>query len=240
MANKVVDTYMILYFKGRDFINRLDWLSWQQHLVPLNNTDLINLFKGLVIIERELKWLGGSVAGAIWVYRIIQQRRLDTDNSIAEFGLRNCDNPWVPFGSSYHGSRTIQDYFNYMDAKAKLSSVKAERYEKVLRRVERRKERRVEAIAELRKLSKEQRGDILNELLEKYSSFSTIERLELIAKDTKYPPEYYPVEWVSLSTEEIHGLPMELIKNLYDKLSTKTRGKWRWFANELQRLDDGI
>ena len=74
--------------------------------------------------------------------------------------------------------------------------------DQVLRRVEGRKERRAEAIAELRKLSKEQRGDILKELIGKYSTSSPVERMELIANDIKYPPEYYPVEWVNLTTEE--------------------------------------
>ncbi len=32
----------------------------------------------------------------------------------------------------------------------------------------------------------------------------------------------------------------DLIKKLYDKLSTKTRGQWKRFANELEKLDDEI
>jgi hypothetical protein len=238
--NETPDMDAILYFKNRNFINRLHWVAWRQHSTTLDDTDLVNLFKGLVIIERELKWTGGSVAGAIWVYRVIQERRLDNDNEIADFGLRNCDNPWVPFGSSYYGNRTAKDYFSFREEKAKIKVVKADRYDKVLRRVEGRKEKRVEAIAELRKLSKEQRGEILKNLLEKYSTSTTKQRLEIIADDLKYPPEYYPLEWINLTTEEIQKLPIELIKKLYDKLSTKTKGQWKRFAHELEKLDDGV
>lgn len=240
MTNEAADKDAIVYFKNRDFLNRLHWESWQQQTTTLDDTDLINLFKGLVITERELKWIGGSVAGAIWIYRVIQERKLDSKYEIADFGLRNCENPWIPFGSSYHGNRTITHYLSFLNEKVKVSAVKAERYGKVLSRVEGRKEKRVEAIAEIRKLSKVQRGEILKKLLEKHSGFTIIQRLKIIAEDQKYPPEYYPIEWINLTKEEIQELPIDLIKKLYDKLSTKTRGQWKRFANELEKLDDEI
>lgn len=239
-TNEAAEKDAILYFKNRDYLNRLTWKSWQQYTTTLDDIDLIDLFKGLVITERELKWIGGSVAGAIWIYRVIQERKLDSKYEIADFGLRNCENPWIPFGSSYYGNRTITNYFSFLNEKVKVSTVKAERYNKVLKRVEGRKEKRVEAIAELRKLSKVQRGEILKELLEKHSSSTIIQRLKIIAEDKKYPPEYYPLEWINLTQEEIQNLPKDLIKILYDKLSTKTRGQWKRFAIELEKLDDGI
>ena len=235
-----LDETVLDYFKRRDFINRQHGSAWRELVSNTSDNDLISIFKALVCIERELKWIGGSVAGAIWVYGIIQNRGLDKEYKIADFGLRNCDNPWVPFGGSYYDKRTIEDYFSFRTAKASESKVKGDRYEKVLKRVEGRKEKRVEAIAELRKLSSEKRGEIRNELLEKYKNSTTIEKLELLASDTKFPPEYYPMEWISIPIEEIEKLPLELIKKLYDKLSTKTKGEWKRFVQELEKLDDGI
>jgi hypothetical protein len=211
------------YFKHRDFINRLGWELWKQNSSLLSNSELIDLFKELVLIELELKWIGGSVAGAIWVYRIIQERRLDVDFQIADFGFRNCENPWIPFGFSYYGNRTIEDYFSYQKEKTIISESKAFRYDHVLKRVKDRKEKRNVAIAELRKLNKESRGLIRKELLEKYSSLSVTKKLEIIANDETYPPEYYPLEWITISSEVIKILPIELIKKLYDKLSTKRK-----------------
>ncbi len=231
---------ILQYFKPRDFINRQHGNTWRELVSSLSDTDLILVFKALVCIERELKWIGVSVAGAIWVYGVIQIRGLDREYKIADFGLRNCDNPWVPFGGSYYGKRTIEDYFSFKTAKAKESKVKADRYERVLRRAKGRKEKRAEAIAELRKLSNEKRGEIRNELLEQYKNTTTVGKLEMVASDTKYPPEYYPIEWISISKDEIENLPLELIKKLYDKLSTKTKGEWKRFAYELEKLDDGI
>lgn len=239
-ASDKLDETVLMYFKPRDYINRQHGNTWREFVANLSDNDLISVFKGLVCIEKELKWIGGSVAGAIWVYGVIQSRGLDKEYKIADFGLRNCDNPWVPFGGSYYGRRTIEDYFSFRTAKANESKVKADRYEKVLRRVEGRKEKRAEAIAELRKLSPEIRIKVRNELKEKYLNATTTEKLELIASDSKFPPEYYPVEWITLPKEEIENLPTELIKKLYDKLSTKTKGEWKRFAQELEKLDDGI
>lgn len=222
-ASDKLDETIMKYFKPKDYINRQNGNTWREFVANLSGIDLISLFKGLVCIEKKLNWTGGSVAGAIWVYRVIESRGLDKDYKIADFGIRNCDNPWVPFGSSYYGIRTIEDYFSYQNAKLNESKEKAARYEKVLRRVEGRKEKRAAAIAELRKLSPENRGKVRHELNEKYFNATTIEKLELIITDSLYPPEYYPVEWITIPKEEIANLPTELIKNLYDKLSTKTK-----------------
>lgn len=228
-------------FRAKEFINCQAYETWKQCRKEFeDDIQLVWLFKGLVILERELKWNGGSVAGAIWVYRMIQEANLDKDFQIADFGLRNCDNPWVPFGNSYYGKRTITDYFAYRSEKSKESAIKHDRYELFLKRAEGRKEKRISAIAELRKLSKEQRGEIRAELLEKYKNATTIEKLETIASDKIFPPEYYPTDWIKLPVEEIEKLPTELIKKLYDKLSTKTKGEWKRFSHELQKHDDGI
>ena len=142
LADKTTDSDLLLYFKKRDYVNRQHGDTWRKIVADISDSDLIELFKGLVKVERELNWIGGSVAGAIWVYGVISQRRLDNDYSIADFGLRNCDNPWVPFGGSYYGTRTITDYFAFKNAKVKESAIKGERYEIVLKRVEGRKEKR--------------------------------------------------------------------------------------------------
>ena len=232
---------LIESFRAKDYINCQAYETWKDSRKEFeDDIQLVWLFKGLVILERELKWIGGSVAGAIWVYRMIQEANLDKDFQIADFGLRNCENPWVPFGNSYYGKRTITDYFAYRSEKSKVSAIKYDRYEKVLKRVEGRKEKRIAAIAELRKLSKELRGEIQGELLEKYKNSTTKEKLETIVADKTFPPEYYPTDWIKFPREEIEKLPIDLIKKLYDKLSTKTKGEWKRFAHELEKLDDGI
>jgi hypothetical protein len=234
------DNILFNYFRPRDFINRLGWKTWRLFVIELSDDELISLFKGLVKTETKLKWIGGSVAGAIWVYKVIEERNLDTDYKIADFGFEYSENPYIPFGNLYYGKRTSKDFFEYRNLKAKESINKAEYYSKVLRRVEGRKEKRKLEIAELRKLNKEERGLIVEELKQKYSTLSYLDKLRVIANDNIYPPEYYPPEWIDISPEEIKNIPIDLIKKLYDKLSTKTMGKWKRFAMKLQELDDGI
>ncbi len=233
-----INSELITYFNERDIINRLSRNSWKEKISEYTNDEIINIFKGLVLIEKELNWIGGSVAGAIWVYKEIQERNLDINYRIADFGLRNSDNPYVPFGHAYYGKRTIQDYFKYIDKVSKENYIKSKQYKKFLKRVTGRKERRKKAIAELRKISPETRKKIREELKIKYSSATIIEKLQIIANDTKYPPEYYPIEWILISDEEISKLPIDLKKKLYDKLSTKTKSHWKRFAQKLKEYDD--
>ena len=239
-TDKNPDNVLLAHFRKRDFVNRQHGEAWREMVKEISDKDLVDIFKGLITLEREIKWMGGSAAGAIWVYDVINQRGLDKEHIIADYGFSNCDNAYIPFGRSYHGERTSKEYFSYQNHKSEIRSVRAERYDKILKRVEGRKSKRIEAIAELRKLSKEQREEILKKLLESHASLTANQRLEVIANDLKFPPEYYPVEWIKLSPEEIQKLPIDLIKKLYDKLSTKTKGHWKRFANELEKLDDGI
>lgn len=232
------DPHLLRTFSNRDYINRQHGNTWLQLLEPHSDSELISVFKALVLIEKELKWIGGSVAGAIWVYKIIENRGLDKDYKLADYGLRHSENPYIPFGSSYYGKRTIEDYFKFKREKAIENRLRANCNEKILIRVKGRKERRAAAIAELRKLSKEERGKIRNELLETYADATVYEKLTLIAENKKYPPEYYPLEWISIPMEEIEKLPIELIRKLYDKLSTKTKGEWKRFGQKLEKLDD--
>ena len=80
---------LIESFRAKDYINCQAYETWKDSRKEFeDDIQLVWLFKGLVILERELKWIGGSVAGAIWVYRMIQEANLDKDFQIADFGLR--------------------------------------------------------------------------------------------------------------------------------------------------------
>lgn len=226
-------------FKSRDFINRQHGNTWRELVSEKSDIELISIFKSLILIEKELKWIGGSVAGAIWIYKIIQERNLDLNYELADFGLRNSENPWIPFGGSYYGKRTISEYFKYNKEKSKIKNEKSRANNIKLEREKGRKFKRANAIAELRKLTKEERENIKIELNDKYKSKTIIERFELIANNEKYPPEYYPTEWSNVSKEEIEKFPLKLVQRLYDKLSTKTRGSWKRFAQELKRIENG-
>ena len=137
-----------------------------------------------------------------------------------------------------YGNRKSKDYFEYRNQKANQRIFKTEQYSKVLKRVEGRKDKRKQAITELSKLTNDERGKKLEELKSKYSGLSTLQKLQIMAKDEVYPPEYYPHEWIEIEPDELKTFPINLIKNLHDKLSSKTIGQWKRFAAELAKLDD--
>ena len=226
----------LMKFENREHINGQHWSTWERLVIHLSDYELISVYKAIITLERELKWLGGSVAGAIWLYRIIKKRRLDGDYSLADYGLRHSDNPYVPFGSHYFGDRNIQGYFLHQKERARRRAIKLEEDKAFHERVQDRRKRRSAAIAEVRKLSFEERGSIRAKYLERYKSATVQERLELMASDEKYPPEYYPSEWINLTSEQIQKLSIALVKKLYDKLSTKTKGEWRRFSQKLQKI----
>ena len=67
-------------------INRISWQGWESSIEGLDDNLLIQLFKGLVYVERELNWIGGSVAAAVWIAMFLAERRNNIENPIP--GLR--------------------------------------------------------------------------------------------------------------------------------------------------------
>ncbi|WP_300435993.1 hypothetical protein [Christiangramia sp.] len=138
-----VDPDQLLKFEHRDIINRLHWNTWEKVVDNLSDLELISVYKALIILEREFRWIGGSVAGAIWIYRIINNRRLDDKYDLADYGLRNSINPYVPFGSHYSGVRNIQGYFLHQKERARRRALKLEEDKAFRERVQDRKKKTV-------------------------------------------------------------------------------------------------
>jgi hypothetical protein len=80
-----------------DSINRLHWKEWNFFCENLNDADLIFLFRGLVQVEAKLNWIGGSVAGGVWVYKNIQKRNLDDQSELANWSSVISKNPYLKF-----------------------------------------------------------------------------------------------------------------------------------------------
>ncbi len=78
-------------------INRLHWRERHFFCEKLNNDDLIFLFRGIVQVESKLNWVGGSVAGGVWIYKNIQKRNLDDENELSNWSSANTNNPYLKF-----------------------------------------------------------------------------------------------------------------------------------------------
>ncbi len=92
---------------------RIDDLDLINSLTTISNDDLINIFRGLVIIGNYFNWGTNSGSEAIFIYRLIMGRKLDRDLKIANWAFLNSQNPYIPFGSAgniRHSSRDAYDY----------------------------------------------------------------------------------------------------------------------------------
>ncbi len=90
-----------------DWVNRLHWQSWDSVTEKISRTELENLARGLVRAEKNSRWSGGSVAGAIWGFRMFQKRFSQDANGLAEWMLKNSNNPYVPYGSNRGDARSL-------------------------------------------------------------------------------------------------------------------------------------
>ena len=83
----------------------------------LNDEDLINLFRGLVILEEYWFSKGekiGSTTDTKFVYREIVDRQLDKDYSIGNWAFILSSNPYVPLDTgNRHGAQSLYEYLEW-------------------------------------------------------------------------------------------------------------------------------
>jgi len=79
-------------------LNTVHWEAWGGIAESLTLSDLILLVQMLTIMERDFRWLGGSVASAIWLFRIVQHREPRVAGLLAEWISQRTDNDWLPYG----------------------------------------------------------------------------------------------------------------------------------------------
>ena len=90
------------------------------------NDEKINLFKGLVLLER-FNNSGGSVAANIRVFEILEKSDLVTPDLLDWTFKNKSDNPYTPFGWARYGHvRSYKEYLQFLDDEA----LKARRHNK--------------------------------------------------------------------------------------------------------------
>ena len=79
-------------------MNRINRDRWEQVTKGINDEAVVNIFRAVVVLERTENWVGGSVASAIFLYRILVKRRYRNCAELADWALRNRGNEYVPSG----------------------------------------------------------------------------------------------------------------------------------------------
>lgn len=175
------------------------WRLYDNQLVEVYDSQkLINLFKGLVICEKELQWHCGSTTPASHLYQDIKNRSLDPDHSLADWAFQYSDNEYIPFGFIRHGERSAYEYIqwreNYHNRLTQEKLDKEVRKEKQLERAARIKEQKKKRDLANRKFYQE----ILN--------LSPSDQINLILSDEKHILYFYmPIIMDLLENEDIES-----------------------------------
>jgi hypothetical protein len=88
--------------------------TWKTTFPTLDNNQLIEFFKGIVVVEKHFQWRHGSTAAGIWLYREIIERKIDLDLQHANWAFLHTDNFYVPFGSAGNIRAQSKDAYDYI------------------------------------------------------------------------------------------------------------------------------
>ena len=82
--------------------------TWYQIADTLSDNRIVALIKALTLLEKYPNFKAGSVAPVIWLFRRLPEAndRVELINWI----LSHTDNDYLPFGSSNHGAKSLDDY----------------------------------------------------------------------------------------------------------------------------------
>ena len=160
------------------------WVLYDKTLVQkYNSIDLLNLFRGMVICEKELKWHCGSTTPAAHLYQDIIHRNLDPDYSLADWAFQYSDNEYIPFGFVRHGERTAYEYIQWREEfHNRLIQEKIDKEERKKLQLER---------AEKIEKAKRENDKHNRQLYQKIMGLSPEEQISYILSDNKHNIYFY-------------------------------------------------
>jgi hypothetical protein len=83
--------------------------AWARVVMSLTDAEVVFLIKALTKLELHPSFRAGSVSPVIFLFRALPEalKRVDLINWI----LANTENSYLPFGSSNHGAKSIDEYY---------------------------------------------------------------------------------------------------------------------------------
>jgi hypothetical protein len=221
--------------RPQDAINRLPPQNWDEVSSQLTDKDLIHLVMGLTAIERDLRWPGGSVSSVIWVFRNLQNRVEESIWSMtADWVLANTNNPYLPFGSQNHGTKSLSDY----QYAAQLSHSKIQAGLEIEKQdTEAAQKERALRVLQRRNSHIDRRNPKRQEIIGNLQQKPLKERLEEIVLDETHAVNFYPTNWAHEADDSfISALDDNLKHCLAKRLKGKHRGPWASFKKRLLRI----
>ncbi len=212
-------------------INRHHWSDWHVALEGRPVNDLINLVRGLTLTEKRNRWLGGSVAGGIWVFQLVEKKDPNAAELLADWVLGHTENSWMPFGGQNYGAGSLAQFREIQGNRDKIISNGIARDAEIEAEAKAdREQQRIERqhVAEDRNSSK--REAFIHELGQK----NIRDQSEQLANDEYYSVGYYPTRCARLATSDLlESLPCATRLALARKLKGRKRGPWGSFKQRL-------
>ncbi|MBO7637150.1 MAG: rod shape-determining protein [Paludibacteraceae bacterium] len=194
--------------------------------VVLTNEELVDYFKGVVLLE-EYYWPGGNGIGSatstMFIYRTILERHLDDDYSIGDWAIQHTSNPYVPLGWCKRGSTMAE---TYEMQKAISNRIENEKIESVRRKEELKQKKAEEHAERLRK--KEERDHELYTLI---STISHTSHLNISSAEELMATNPREVE------KEIGLGPMSMLEPSARKLGWGTDEYWDGLMKRAKQND---
>lgn len=89
---------------------------WADISANLTAHEIIALIKALTVAERDVAEMkAGSVSPVIWLYRYLRQRFPGQYTELEDWVLRQTDNDYLPWGTSNHGARSLDEFRRFSE-----------------------------------------------------------------------------------------------------------------------------
>ncbi len=204
---KVADGYYLNYCE-----------NWHDDITRFSDNELVNVFKGVVLVEKQFDWMGGSAAVGVVLYKEIQDRGLDKELHLADWAIHNTKNLYVPFGSGGRIRRKsrniVESVLNSQEYSHQVEIEKLNKKERILS----------EKITGL-KNQLSQKSKIINDQKRKLelSEISGVELANAIINDTDRSIYFFYHEIERLITDKT--IDKSYLVAILNKFKTTERGK---------------
>jgi hypothetical protein len=199
--------------------------EWEKITRDLAQGECELLIQGFVIVERELKLLGGSVSAVIKMFRCYEERFAPDHIELANWVLENRGKGqrWIPFG----GQTEAENYDEYL-VEEQESRLRYQFHKDTQSRQQKAKERRKrERFSKSLDRQKEQtkRAAQVREINSNLKSLSISDRLQVIVS-SDIPLEAVSQDLLLDAPDTAASLELELKSKLIQKIGRRKRGIW--------------
>jgi hypothetical protein len=216
ILTNIDDGYYICYSK-----------NWKNNIIEsFNDTELINVFKGLIVAEQCYTQLCGSTTVGKILYREIENRNLDEDLKIANWAYINTRNGYIPFDSNGNIRAKSKDAYEFIkNSNAHSYQVHVEQEDKENRLL-------IKKIRGLEKiLSKREEEIRILKLRLELSKLSRTEIANKIIDDNIKPVYFYYHEIEAIINDK--SVDKKLLEKILTKFKTKEKKNIKDLKNKL-------